>query len=1385
MLICIYQFASAQTTTSLWQAIPESAIRSSGERLIIPQKYKTFHVQFNELKNVLNKAPQESATDLKGSASILELPMPDGSFQRFRVVSSSYLAPELAVRFPEIRTYSVMSVDKPGTYGKVDITVFGFHGMLYGTAGNIFIDPYSRNNEEDYISYYADDFVKNVRATCASEQITKEQKKPAETNATCPGTELRTYRLAVSCTGEYAIAATGAATPTVGQVLSAVTTTVLRVSGIYEKEVAIKFTLIGAESSLLFTNPATDPFIGNSDGGILIHESQRVIDSIAGDANYDIGHTLSTGGGGLALVGAVCTPTLKGKGVTGLAYPVGDPFDVDYVSHEIGHQFGCNHTFNQCTGNATEHAGTMVEPGSGITIMGYAGICAAKDNLAPHTLPYFHSISFDELMAYTTTGAGNSCAVKTASGNKTPVVDAIKTYTIPKLTPFDMIGKATDPDNDALTYSWEETDNNSTPHDLGLAAPYFRSYEPRTDSNRVFIPMANVLLGQTAITGEYLPSTAQTLNFRLTARDNKGGVCYNSSQLVIAGTGPFKVTSQTTASTWNACKTEKVTWDIAGTDQAPINTPTVDIFFTKDGGRSFIPVVTGAPNIGSCNITVPTVTTTTGRIVIRGVNNVFFAVNAADITVTGLCANFEASVGGVPKTNIDKGQALDYKDLSAGNPTSWEWKFEGGTPNTSTSQNPTVTYNIPGTFKVELIIRNGTAKDSVIKKNYVTVSATYNKGQAYTCISIDSAKNIWAGTNKAGVFFLNKKATPGATQFTVLPFSGNFDPTKFIVQTIACDSLGNTWVGHAGTGGTSGNQGGMERIDYNNPSTIQHYAPTSQTQCLKLGVNDGLATRNIQCVVVDKNNVVWSAHRYHDLTTSPNYYVTPGSFSWKAPGASIFTTKSTWDDRVAGFEPPELPYPAYNCNPPANKTPQGRTCNAIACGKEEVWVSVFPYEALNGTVFPARILRYNLNGSFIAPSIDFSTVGAPPGVGVFNGIFITKKGDAWVTLSAGKGFAAKIDGSWKYISPASMPCIFPSGAMINQNAIWGNKFGNVFIGTNKGLIVYNGDGNVSSAASYSFYALKKDDGSSRSVTGGVSENDSIQWIASDDGIVRAVIGRYDMTAGEIDYTSCNNPDMNDVEAQLKVGEANVSYHAYPVETVICDRKTTKYPDRCNAEFVYGMLKNDSKLSSPIPADYPQNILDLVRDENNIAFTFPVQGPFLSAIVALTDQGLTAEQESFNPKTVTSCTAYRLYGNVQSVILHTLYDIGPSHKYFRDCNWLWLLATPKPIAWDFVNSMDDYCGDKLLSVKYDPIWKFANDKTKTITNYTGKGHILYPGKLETTVVEECGVVKTVVKGIGLQYCGNNCRGALMGASNVVIGEFLFKNVNKRLKQEFEK
>jgi len=648
----------AQTAKQFWQSVDEKRIANTGERVIIPKKYKTFELVSDNLKNALWSAPDEKNVKLNESQVIIELPMPDGSLEKFRVVYSPVMAPELAAQFPDIKTFNVMGVDEPGVFGKLDWTEKEFHGMIRKVSGDIFIDPYARNNYIDYITYNTSDFQKDPSHVVPEigvidpEKDKKESKKKEENVSInsakiCAGTNLRTYRLAVACTGEYAKAATGQAAPTVAQTLAKIVTSVNRVDGVYETEVAVKMILVASETLVVFTDPATDPFTGNSNGGTLIGESQTVIDNKIGSANYDVGHTFSTGGGGLASLGVPCKSGSKASGITGSGNPVGDPYDIDYVAHELGHQFAGNHTFrsatSSCSGNG--NSTTRVEPGSGITIMAYAGICGA-DDLAPHSIPYFHTISFDEIMAYTNTGSGNSCPVNTATGNKAPVVTGSATYNVPKSTPFTLTGSATDPDGDALTYQWEEIDNGASFGTWNSGTkPFFMSYAPVTTPSRTFPKLSMVLAGSSTYTttkGEFLPTTAQTLNFRLTARDNKtggGGVCYENSQVVITNDGPFTVTyPSATAIIWASASAQTVTWNVNGTSAAPISCANVNILFSSDGGQTFSTLMSNVPNSGSQAITAPSFSTTvtTCRIKVEGAGNIFFDIGDNNFTISAL-----------------------------------------------------------------------------------------------------------------------------------------------------------------------------------------------------------------------------------------------------------------------------------------------------------------------------------------------------------------------------------------------------------------------------------------------------------------------------------------------------------------------------------------------------------------------------------------------------------------------------------------------------------------------------------------------------------------------------------------------------------------------------
>ena len=461
----------SQNESNLWKEISENEVQLTGKREIIPERYKTYQVDLLALQELLSKAPHEKSTPVEHSSIIINLPMPDGAIQQFKLTESPVMDDALQFSYPNIRTYNIRGIDDKYASGKLDLTEYGFHGMIRSPYGDVFIDPYCRGNVNEYISYYTTDFTKpqHERSICEGVLPNLENNslefKPLSPTAICAGATLRTYRLAVACTGEYARAAcgTGTNTPTTAQILAKVVTTVNRVDGVYETEVAVKLVLVNTTTLVLFGDPSTDPFNGNNNGSTLIGESQSVISSTIGTANYDIGHTFSTGGGGLAGLGVVCSSSQKARGITGSPSPVGDPYDIDYVAHEMGHQFSGNHTFNgnggSCAGN--RNAATAVEPGSGVTIMAYAGICSSQ-NIANNSIAYFHGISYDEITNFINSGNGNSCPVATSTGNNPPSVSAGSNYTIPKSTPFQLTGSATDPDGDALIYQWEEVDKGSS-----------------------------------------------------------------------------------------------------------------------------------------------------------------------------------------------------------------------------------------------------------------------------------------------------------------------------------------------------------------------------------------------------------------------------------------------------------------------------------------------------------------------------------------------------------------------------------------------------------------------------------------------------------------------------------------------------------------------------------------------------------------------------------------------------------------------------------------------------------------------------------------------------------------------------------------------------------
>lgn len=640
-----------QTVSSrdgVWQTIEPGHVRR-GVSTRLASTAQTHHCTLNRtvLARLMATAPMEFSTQAQQRQTVMTFPMPDGSFQRFQIEESPIFAPELAAQFPEFKTYHGQGIDDPTAMVRFDWTSKGFHAMVWSAGNRVVIDPEGDGNTDTCVSYYSRD-LRRIGETPQCEAVEKDTSmvlpnqgaelktvEPRQSGSLTVGRQLQTFRLALGATGEYTRFHGG----TVEAGLAAMTTTVNRINGIYSRELAVRLMLIPQETAIIYTDPATDPYSGGSSTRVL-DENQINLDRVIGEANYDVGHVFTTGGGGVAALNSVCASGRKARGLSGLSQPIGDVFDVDFVAHEIGHQFGGNHPFNgssgSCSGNRA--ASAAYEPGSGSTIMAYAGICS-EENLQNNSDDYFHSYSFQEIQQFLTQLGGNSCASVTETGNTPPTVSAGSNFTIPRRTPFTLTATGSDADGDALTYCWEQLDLGpaSPPNEDDGQRPIFRSFRPTTSPSRTFPQLNNLLRNQPAL-GESLPTTNRILNFRVTVRDNRtvGGVSSNLMRVNVTNkSGPFEVTSPNVALRWQIGTAQNVTWNVAGTTADPVNCALVNVRLSTDGGLTYpIMLVENTANDGTEPITVPNIETTQARIKIEAVGNIFFDVSNADITLT-------------------------------------------------------------------------------------------------------------------------------------------------------------------------------------------------------------------------------------------------------------------------------------------------------------------------------------------------------------------------------------------------------------------------------------------------------------------------------------------------------------------------------------------------------------------------------------------------------------------------------------------------------------------------------------------------------------------------------------------------------------------------------
>lgn len=670
---------AAQPTQRIWHDVTNRSLSPGPTSLIDSSVYRTLRLDKAALEQVLKAAPMELSPEATEHPSIVWLPMPDGVMARFRCEESPVMELALARQHPEIRTYSGQGVDDATLTARFDWTPLGLHAIVLSGKAVTFIEPVSSSDTTTYLSYFSRDIsMEKFSGSCLLSEVemAEAEKRGVSWNqgavlpAFVTGSTLRTYRLAVAATGEFTQQYGGG---NVNTTLTKIVSFINDLSALYRKEATIAFQLIANETAIIFTDPATDGYT-NSSPNAMLTENQAKLSAVIGSANYDIGHVfggITVGPGsssfsGVAIQG-VCNSDNKGRGVLTMGGSVSsfpNAFFLSGLAHEVGHQFSARHTFNSTTGGCSGNRDGVgaYEPGSGSTIMAY-GTCGA-DNLQPSNDMYFHTGSLEQIVSYAN-GAGN-CATQTATGNGAPTIAALNNFTVPANTPFTLSASASDPNGDPLTFVWEEYDLGTAapPHSDDGTRPIFRSFLPGVSSSRTFpswqyiLNNANVPPPTTSgyLTGEVIPATTRTMNFRFTARDNRanGGAANAPLQVSVVGSaGPFAVTAPNTPTSWSGNSVRSVTWNVANTATSTINCANVKILLSTDGGNTFpVTLAANTPNDGSELVLAPNTPTSAARVKVEAVGNIFFDVSDTNFSITGSTPTPSPSPSASPSPSV-------------------------------------------------------------------------------------------------------------------------------------------------------------------------------------------------------------------------------------------------------------------------------------------------------------------------------------------------------------------------------------------------------------------------------------------------------------------------------------------------------------------------------------------------------------------------------------------------------------------------------------------------------------------------------------------------------------------------------------------------------------
>jgi reprolysin-like metallo-peptidase family M12B len=640
-----------------------------------PTKITRMDVNFQGLSAVLRQIPRGNVTkealdrtSRLGAAATgkLALPLPEGGLSTFTLEDSNTIPQELAVRYPDLRSFR--GVDDQGRRARVDLNATSVTVSVEDEAGAWHLQPAAIGPSGGYERFRRSDFEPKegpfehgnlpdlTRAQVAETQRTAR----SGGGSTITGQIRYTFRIAITATSGYTAKFGG----TREAALAGIIRTVNQLNEIFENDVGVHLALVADEDKLIIVDPGTDPFNYDSDQEDESNEHRyatniRLMNEAVGESNYDVGILFTDQFGGIAgAIGNTCATDVtdelgahKATGHTGHPNPVGDPFFVLIAAHELGHKFGAWHTFNGCERTTLDDR--AFEPGSGSTVMSYAGVgCGDGQDLQSRMDRYFHAGSASQITAWLA-GKGGRCAARRLNPNIAPWIDpesilpfGQKPWTIPSGTPFALAARVVTSQPLAThSYIWEQMDTGPEQEgklrDVG-AGPIFRSQRPHATSFQTF-PSTPVIVGDVPLgLGEVLPATTRSLSFRLTARDNFGTQATSTSAdatVEVLDTGkPFKVIDPATPVIWKMGTAQTLRWDVAGTSKAPINCTKVDLHLSINGGYDFLEeaLASEVPNSGSARVKLPVLNAGTSRARIRVScsDNVFFALSPVDFTLS-------------------------------------------------------------------------------------------------------------------------------------------------------------------------------------------------------------------------------------------------------------------------------------------------------------------------------------------------------------------------------------------------------------------------------------------------------------------------------------------------------------------------------------------------------------------------------------------------------------------------------------------------------------------------------------------------------------------------------------------------------------------------------